>query len=168
MKGIVGKLCNRKKEGEKTSNFEMCAHWDALEGLEDLCISSVSAPPPTMWTKTDVLSRELGWVQLCPFSAPTVSTREMSNAVVFAKLPVEAHSNIVLFQRSFFSRRCGIMCVCFHYLSNLVSFQVLKDVQICGWVTTQDLATTYCDVCSRSSCSYNFLQSHFLNSICLK
>ena len=40
---------------EKNTCFDMCTHWDALGGLEGLCISNVSTPPPTMWTKTDVL-----------------------------------------------------------------------------------------------------------------
>lgn len=117
LKVIVGKLTEKEK---KKHSFEMYAHWDALEGLEDLCISSVSAPPPTTWTKTDVLSRELS-----PFSAPTVSTGEMSNAVILAELPVEAHSNILLFWRSFSSRRCEIMCV-FLLLVTSSSFPGLK------------------------------------------
>lgn len=39
----------------ETLCFDTCTNWDALGGLEGLCISNVSAPPPTMWTKTDVL-----------------------------------------------------------------------------------------------------------------
>lgn len=32
--------------------FDLCAHWEALGGLEGLCISHVTPP---MWTETDVL-----------------------------------------------------------------------------------------------------------------
>lgn len=39
----------------KKALFDMRTRWDTLGGLEDLCISNVSVPPPTMWTKTDVL-----------------------------------------------------------------------------------------------------------------
>lgn len=44
---------------ERKTCFYMCKHWDALGRLEGLCISNVSTPP-TIWTKTDVLQRELG------------------------------------------------------------------------------------------------------------
>lgn len=80
--------------------FDLHTLWDVPGGLKGLCISNVRTPPPTKWTKTDVLSRKLRWLELCLLSAwaykHTVSTAEMSMACTTVKLvilPVQTWSN---------------------------------------------------------------------------